>query len=63
MIRFNCDYHEGAHPRIMEALVRTNMEQTIGYGEDEYCDAARKAIKKACKCDDAAVQNVTFYGL
>ena len=55
MIRFNCDYHEGAHPRIIEALVRTNMEQTIGYGEDEYCDAARQAIKKFCKCEDAAV--------
>ena len=55
MIRFNCDYHEGAHPRIMEALMETNMEQTIGYGEDEYCDAAREAIKKACGLEDAAV--------
>lgn len=55
MIRFNCDYHEGAHPRIMDALVKTNMEQTIGYGEDEYCEAARNAIRKACKCEDAAV--------
>ena len=49
MIRFNCDYHEGAHPRIMEALVNTNMVQTIGYGEDEYCAAAKEAIKKVCK--------------
>ena len=55
MIKFNCDYHEGAHPRIMDALVRTNMEQTIGYGEDEYCEAAREAIKKACQCEEAAV--------
>ena len=55
MIRFNCDYHEGAHPRIMDALVKTNMEQTVGYGEDEYCEAARNAIRKACKCEDAAV--------
>lgn len=55
MIRFNCDYHEGAHQRIMDALVKTNMEQTIGYGEDEYCEAARDAIRKACKCEDAAV--------
>ena len=28
MIRFNCDYNEGAHPRILETLVKTNMEQT-----------------------------------
>lgn len=55
MIRFNCDYNEGAHPRIMDALVNTNMEQTIGYGEDEYCHAARAAIKKVCNCDEAAI--------
>ncbi len=55
MIRFNCDYNEGAHPRILDALVNTNMEQSIGYGEDEYCVAAREAIKKACGCEEAAV--------
>ena len=55
MIRFNCDYNEGAHPRIMDALVNTNMEQTIGYGEDEYCQAAREAIKKVCNSPEAAV--------
>ena len=55
MIKFNCDYHEGAHPRIMEALMRTNMEQTIGYGEDEYCAEARKAIQSVCGCEQAAV--------
>lgn len=48
MIRFNCDYLEGAHPRIIEALIKTNMEQTVGYGCDEYCDKAREAIKKVC---------------
>lgn len=55
MIRFNCDYNEGAHPRILDALVNTNMVQTVGYGEDEYCAAAREAIKKACGCEEAAV--------
>lgn len=55
MIRFNCDYHEGAHPRILDALVRTNMEQTVGYGEDAYCAEAAAKIKKLCKKEDAAV--------
>ena len=41
MIYFNSDYLEGAHPAIMERLSKTNMEQTVGYGEDEYCAAAR----------------------
>ena len=37
MIRFNCDYSEGAHERILKKLVETNLEQTPGYGEDHYC--------------------------
>ena len=56
MIRFNCDYNEGAHPRILETLVKTNMEQTPGYGEDPYCEKAAKVIKDLCKKEDAAVQ-------
>lgn len=43
MYHFQCDYSEGAHPRILERLLETNMEQTVGYGEDKYClDAALK---------------------
>lgn len=48
MIFFNCDYTEGAHPRILEKLMETNMEQTIGYGMDEYCKKAAECIKKEC---------------
>ena len=33
MISFKNDYSEGAHPRVLEALIRTNLEQTDGYGE------------------------------
>ena len=56
MIRFNCDYFEGAHPRIMEKLVETNFVQTPGYGEDEYCQRAREIIRKKCGAPDAYVQ-------
>ena len=45
MIYFNSDYLEGAHPSIMVRLAETNMVQTVGYGEDEYCEAAREKIK------------------
>ena len=41
MIRFECDYLEGALPEILRRLQETNDEQTPGYGEDAYCDAAR----------------------
>ena len=37
MIEFLCDYAEGAHPKILERLVETNMDQTPGYGLDPYC--------------------------
>ena len=56
MIRFNCDYLEGAHPRIIEKLVETNLVQTPGYGEDEFCERARKVIREKCGVPDAYVQ-------
>lgn len=56
MIRFNCDYLEGAHPKILEKLTETNFVQTLGYGEDEYCDRARAVIREKCGVPDAYVQ-------
>lgn len=55
MIYFNSDYLEGAHPALMARLNETNMVQTVGYGEDEYCAAAREKIKAACQAPDADV--------
>lgn len=55
MIYFNCDYSEGAHPRILERLVETNYEQTPGYGLDTYCDKATQLIKNKCRRDDVDV--------
>ena len=55
MIRFNSDYLEGAHPRIMARLMETNMEQTPGYGEDEYCERARATIRALCRAEGADV--------
>ena len=55
MIRFDCDYTEGAHPNIIRALTETNFEQTCGYGEDHHCEKAREYIKKAIANDNADV--------
>lgn len=52
---FCCDYHEGAHPEIMRRMIETNMEQTVGYGEDEHCGRARQLILEACQASDADV--------
>lgn len=54
-ILFQCDYNEGAHPKIMERLLATNMEQTVGYGEDAYCLRAADKIRKACGNGQLAV--------
>ena len=55
MIRFECDYLEGAHPKILEILTKTNFEQTPGYGTDIYCEKACEIIKKKCKSPDCDV--------
>lgn len=48
MILFNCDYNEGAHESILKRLCETNLEQTMGYGEDHYCLEAADKIKDLC---------------
>lgn len=48
MIRLECDYAEGAHPRVLRRLTETNFEQTAGYGEDDFCETARAQIRALC---------------
>ncbi len=55
MIYFNNDYSEGCHPAVLEALVKTNMEQTSGYGMDPYCAKAADRIRKLCGREDLDV--------
>lgn len=59
MIRFNSDYTEGCRPEILKRLTETNMEQTPGYGEDEYCARAAERIRELCKAPDASVHFLT----
>lgn len=55
MYRFESDYLEGCHPAILERLQNTNLEQTLGYGEDPHCQRAAEIIKEACNCPEAQV--------
>jgi len=55
MIFFNNDYSEGCHEKVLEALVKTNYEQTPGYGEDAYCARAAAKIRALCEDDTLAV--------
>ena len=52
---FECDYMEGAHPKILQRLLDTNMEKTTGYGLDAYCEMAKDKVRKACHCPNAQV--------
>ena len=55
MIRFDCDYTEGAHPNILRAIAEANYEQNCGYSEDPHCARAREYIKKAIGSESADV--------
>ena len=55
MIYFHNDYSEGCHPKVLEKLTATNLEQTPGYGEDVYCAKAADMIRKVCGREDLAV--------
>ncbi len=52
---FASDYMEGAHPAIMQKLMETNLEKTVGYGLDPYSEDAKEKIRKACGAPDAEV--------
>lgn len=56
MISFKNDYSEGALNCVMEALLKTNLEQTVGYGTDEYTEMAEEAIKKAINFKECYVR-------
>ncbi len=46
MYSFKNDYSEGAHPRILNALIKSNMAQEEGYGNDDYTQKAISKLKK-----------------
>ncbi len=56
---FKNDYSEGAHPRILECLSKTNFVQQNGYGLDDYCLNAEKLIQEKIKNPQAKVHFVS----
>ncbi|MCM3570844.1 low specificity L-threonine aldolase [Neobacillus mesonae] len=59
MYNFRTDYTEGAHPRILQVLIETNLEQEEGYGEDRFSMQAIDLIKEKIGQPDAAVHLLT----
>lgn len=52
------DYSEGAHPRILEALARTNLQQEPGYVMDSFAVEAAGFIRERFGCPQAEVHFV-----
>jgi threonine aldolase len=59
MYSFKNDYSEGAHPRILNALLETNLEQDEGYGEDSYSRKAIELIKEKIGTDDVDIHFIS----
>ncbi|NPA45482.1 MAG: aminotransferase class V-fold PLP-dependent enzyme [Chlorobi bacterium] len=61
MIKYSLkdDYSEGAHPKIIEKLLQTNLQQENGYGNDIFSDKAKQEIKNKIGVSDAEIHFVT----
>ncbi len=59
MLSFANDYQEGAHERILQRLIETNLEPVSGYGTDPYCELAKEKIRRACECPEADIWFLT----
>lgn len=55
MLHFDTDYMRGAHPELMRRLAETNLEQTVGYGLDEYTRHAERLILDSCGLTEGCV--------
>ena len=55
MISFECDYNNGAHPKVLENLVRYNDARPTPYGFDEYSERAKHRIREAIGMPDAQI--------
>ena len=55
MLSFENDYNVGAHSKVLEALVRTNLIPQTGYGFDEFTQSAKEKIRAACNAPKADI--------
>ena len=55
MISFECDYNNGAHPQVLDNLIKYNGSKPTPYGFDEFSDRAKDRIREACGMPDAQI--------
>jgi threonine aldolase len=59
MYSFKNDYAEGAHPRILNALIETNLLQDDGYGEDRFSREAVELLKEKLGTADVDIHLIS----
>ena len=55
MISFECDYNNGAHPKVLESLIKHNDAKPTPYGFDEFSERAKSRIREAIGMPDAQI--------
>ena len=55
MISFECDYNNGAHPKVLENLVKYNHAKPTPYGFDEFSERAKARIHEAIGMPEAQI--------
>ncbi len=55
MISFECDYNNGAHPKVLENLIKYNNAKPTPYGFDEFSERAKGRIREAIGMPDAQI--------
>ena len=55
ILYFASDYMEAMHPDILQKLIETNMQKSLGYGDDAFSKLAKEKIRLACNCKDVGV--------
>ncbi len=55
MISFANDYSEGAHTRVLELMMKSNLEQNAGYGLDAHSSRAKQYIRRHLEREDVEI--------
>ncbi len=55
MISFECDYNNGAHPKVLESLIKYNDAKPTPYGFDEFSERAKNRIREAIGMPEAQI--------
>lgn len=56
---FKNDYAEACHPKILQALIDSNIVQELGYGEDCFCKEAKELLKQKINNQEADIHFVS----